>query len=385
MFAQDALYDDKMDYFVKNNQKSKIDCKACKKPFISILQHLKKSKNCGSTYTQEEMDSLNRISKEISRQKLSDTQIRYYGRNKGKIGERSAKNYLENKGKKYEVGIGQGIVKALHDDDIQKHDAVKEWVEIFKKETVKHHARTSMDNLKHIEQTFKYPSTGDYFTKRKKMIPLKIDYPVARIPSVVKLLKFLELTPPSRDHGTMRPWDDPKQNWTYPYDWHDPRKDDLVTIVKMKRRFIKEIIASWDQTDSDRGEDQWLDPIDCKGCKYSFKRLLKHLDSSSKCQPFYSESEIEILHQQKWDKIESKKEIVRGRKAHEKINKRFQTSVANWEIPTDRKPMYNIQSKYNEDIVPEYLMPFAKKKAKVDPSKKQPIKVMKVKVDDENL
>ena len=47
--------------------------------------------------------------------------------------------------------------------------------------------------------------------------------------------------------------------------------------------------------------------------------------------------------------------------------------------------MYNIQSRYNEDIVPKYLMPFAKKKAKVDPSKKQPIKVMKVKVDDENL
>ena len=85
MFAQDALYDDKLDYFVKNNQKSKIDCKACKKPFISILQHLKKSKNCGSSYTQEEMDSLNRISKEISRQKLSDTQIRYYRRNKKKL------------------------------------------------------------------------------------------------------------------------------------------------------------------------------------------------------------------------------------------------------------------------------------------------------------
>ena len=202
MFGKGALYDDKMDYFVKNNQKSKIDCKACKKPFISILQHLKKSKNCGSTYTQEEMDSLNRISKEISRQKLSDTQIRYYRRNKGKIGERSAKNYLENKGKKYEVGIGQGIVKALHDDDIQKHDAVKEWVEIFKKETVKHHARTSMDNLKHIEQTFKYPSTGDYFTKRKKMIPLKIDYPVAQIPSVVKLLKFIRTYSPKQ-----RPWD----------------------------------------------------------------------------------------------------------------------------------------------------------------------------------
>ena len=199
----------------------------------------------------------------------------------------------------------------------------------------------------------------------------------------------MELTPPltlGRSSFSRKDLeDDPTRYWTYPKGWDTPRADGLVTMNKMKRRFIKEIIASWDQTDSDRGPDQWLDQIDCRGCKFSFKRLLQHLELSSKCQPFYSESEIEILHQQKFDRIESKKQSERDEKSYRKSMKHYKPNDVEKMRKTEEKYGIKLDFQFNEDEVPKYLLPFAPKKAKPDLSMKQPIEVMTVKDDSEKV
>ena len=154
---------------MENNVKSRIDCKTCQKPFKCILQHLKKSKSCAGTYTQEEMDHLNKISKDISGQKLAGAKMRYYQRNKEKIGESMAKYYLKNKDKKYEKGIGQSLVKELYDVDFQKYKAAKEWVDILKPGNV------SIDFLKHVCERLKYSAIGFYhYNPKWKMMPVRL-------------------------------------------------------------------------------------------------------------------------------------------------------------------------------------------------------------------
>ena len=392
--AQDSLYDTQV---TDKQEKSKVDCKTCKKPFKCLLQHLKKSTSCRGTYTQEEMDCLHEISKEISRQKLSDTKIRYYRRNKEKIGKKNAKYYLENKEKnlekKYEKGIGQGLIQSLHEDDFQKFQAVKEWIAMLKKEQV------LVYFLKHIYEKFNDATDLKSPDFLKNTIPLRLQYSKELPPALVKLLKFLDFTPPSKERYRFG-WDpdaDLKQHWSYPSDWkrhgnglvtiHEIKSRGLVTIHEMKSRFIKEMIDSWDQTDADRGPDQWLDQIDCRGCNFSFDNLLQHIESTSKCQSFYHVWEMDILHQQKWIKIESKKETERHQKAIAKINhgfkRSFGTSVQNTHSK-DNEPHFGAASqeknddefdKTNEYEVPKHLMPFAKINAQPDPTKKQPIKV----------
>ena len=138
--------------------------------------------------------------------------------------------------------------------------------------------------------------------------------------------------------------------------------DDLKcdSIMEMKRRFLQEIILSWNQKETDRGTDQWLDPVDCKGCHYSFKDLVKHLSKSkSDCQTHYSRYELEKLGSQK------RNLSTFIDKEEEAINKRFYEEKRKQLSAEDKMRLEEIRKTYRPKIeeevhveVPSYLQPF---------------------------
>ena len=133
----------------------------------------------------------------------------------------------------------------------------------------------------------------------------------------------------------------------------------------MKKRFFQEIIITWNQTEADRGRDQWLDPIDCRGCKYSFKNLMRHLVMTKlDCRQHYSISEQEKIRRQISLIVptlkDRRKEAALKKSSEEKEKQMsYEMKLCREEIRKAYRP--KTDEEIHEDI-PSYLIPFKVKK-----------------------
>ena len=309
---------------------------------------------------------------EKSKRKHADREREYKQRNREKVSAYNKDYYGKTKGKKYDTGVGQSQIKLLHEEDFQRFSVAKEWVDILK-------ADVSLDILREIKNSLEIDRKNyDYWGKT--VIPLRILQNRLQNPSIIRLLEQLELTPPGKKKYEI-PLHTHAPCWTFAKEWGETRKDGLNTILEMKKRFIQEIIDSWNQNQFNRGLDQWLDPIDCKGCPYSFKGLMSHLLISPKCRECYTPTEIASLEQQSFD-ISKEKE-----KKWKKDNLN-QPKKPKWRYwagynPSTNATRHPVKVPVNADKsqvdaeVPNNLLPFAKKDIEVDKTMKNPIKILK--------
>ena len=120
--------------------------------------------------------------------KAAERRLRYYENHKEEISAKRAKKYVENKNKKYETGIGLRQIEALQKEDFEKYQVAKEWINILQADGCD---RATMDLIStNLKVDWKYDG---------EIVPLRISVQELQEPSVVKLLRFLELTPPNAD------------------------------------------------------------------------------------------------------------------------------------------------------------------------------------------
>ena len=78
-----------------------VDCKGCKKPFetygrCGILRHIKVTKNCFTSYTNEEVDLLQLNSAKIMKLKKKENNKKYHVDNKNKRIEKNKQRIKKN-------------------------------------------------------------------------------------------------------------------------------------------------------------------------------------------------------------------------------------------------------------------------------------------------
>ena len=355
------------------NISQRITCHVCKKPFSNIQQHLYNSQVCKEEYSIEQMDRLLKLADAKKKMRASMRQQDYCENHKEEISAKRAKTYIKNKSKKYETGIGLRQIEALHKEDIEKYKIATEWIKIMQADGCDRATMKLISN--NLKVDWKYD--GD-------IIPLRISIQELQEPSIIKFLKFLELTPPNAD--MMFSFSSNSKNepcWTFPKQWDDctnGKCGDVKcdSLIEMKKRFAQEIYFSWNHEETDRGMDQWLDPIDCRGCKYSFKNLTRHLSMpTTTCTKNYSESELKKLRDQPDNRStlnETRNEAALKKSA---VEKEQQLSVE------DKMRREEIQKSYRPKIevevcveIPKYLLPFKQSMEKLDNKlRKEPIKI----------
>ena len=299
--------------------------------------------------------------------KLSDTrktyrdsrrQQRYDESHKEEISARKAARYLNNQNKKYETGIGAAQIQALHEEDLQKYKAVQEWIAILKVDDDDMDSKT-ISTLKHTNSNLKV-----HWEKDEEVIPLRISMEELQSPAMVSLLKFLGMTLPNEDSTNKG-----KLSWTFSKNWDrcsngNCKAEKCDSILEMKKRFLQEIIITWNQTEADRGKDQWLDPIDCRGCKYSFKNLMRHLlETKLDCLQHYSSSEQEKIRKQisTIPTLKDRRKEAALKKSSEEKKKQMSHELKLWQEEIRKAYRPTTDEEIHEDI-PSYLIPFKVKK-----------------------
>ena len=357
------------------NMDQRITCKVCKKAFSNILQHLYNSQVCKEKHSIQQMERLLQLADDKKIFKAAERRLRYYENHKEEISAKRAKKYVENKNKKYETGIGLRQIEALQKEDFEKFQVAKEWIEILKADDC------DIATVKLIKTNLKvdWKSDGD-------IIPLRVSIEELQMPSIVKFLKFLGLTTSNED--LMDKFSSNSKNkscWTFPKQWDICSNGKCGgvkcdSVLEMKKRYIQEIIFSWNQKETDRGLDQWLDPIDCRGCNYSFKNLTRHLSMpTSTCLQYYSQLEVKQIRDQPDPKSTVKEAIEeaaikRSAEEREKLLS-HEDKIRRDEIWRSYRP------KTDEEVhveIPKYLMPFMLKQNTEEPDyklRKEPIKI----------
>ena len=358
------------------NMDQRITCKVCKKAFSNILQHLYNSQVCKEKHSIQQMERLLQLADDKKIFKAAERRLRYYENHKEEISAKRAKKYVENKNKKYETGIGLRQIEALQKEDFEKYQVAKEWINILQADGCD---RATMDLIStNLKVDWKYDG---------EIVPLRISVQELQEPSVVKLLRFLELTPPNAD--MMLSFSNNSKNescWSFPKQWDscsngkcgDVKCD---SIIEMKKRFVQEIYFSWNHKETDRDLDQWLDPIDCRGCKYSFDNLTRHLSMpTTTCIKNYSQSELMKIRDQPDPNKSTVKETINEaamKKMAEEKEKQlsYEDKIRRDEIRKSYRP--EIDEEVHVEI-PIYIMPFMLEQNKEEPDdklRKKPIKI----------
>ena len=170
------------------NISQRITCHVCKKPFSNILQHLYNSQDCKEEHSVEQMDRLLKLADDKKKMRAASRQLNYYENHKEEMSAKRAKKYIENKSKKYESGIGLKQIETLHKEDFEKYQIATEWIKIMQADGCDRATMKLISN--NLKVDWKYD--GD-------IIPLRISIQELQEPSIIKFLKFLELTPPNAD------------------------------------------------------------------------------------------------------------------------------------------------------------------------------------------
>ena len=357
------------------NISQRITCHVCKKPFSNILQHLYNSQDCKEEHSVEQMDRLLKLADDKKKMRAASRQLNYYENHKEEMSAKRAKKYIENKSKKYESGIGLKQIETLHKEDFEKYQIATEWIKIMQADGC------DRAIMKLITTNLKVDWKHD-----GEIVPLRISIQELQEPSVVKLLKFLELTPPNEDMMFNFSNDSKNEScWTFPKQWDGCSNGKCAdvkcdSIIEMKKRFVQEIYFSWNHEETDRGSDQWLDPIDCRGCKYSFKNLTRHLSMpTTTCRKNYSQSELKKIRDQPDPKStlkETRDEVGMKKLAMEKEQQlSHEDKMRREEIWKSYRP------KIDEEVhveIPMYLMPFKLNQSMEDSHnkfRKMPIKI----------
>ena len=180
-------------FFMGNslNSSRPITCKECNKSFSNIQLHLYNSAVCKKNYSTEQLNTLKKFSHAKKLLRGASRQRTYSENHKEKISAKKAAYYLKNQNKKFETGIGQAWIQSLHQKDLQKFQIAKEWIDILRVDDCN---TKIMDTIKLLRLNLKvnWQHEGD-------IIPLKVSIEELENPSIVSLLKFLELTPPNED------------------------------------------------------------------------------------------------------------------------------------------------------------------------------------------
>ena len=124
--------------------------------------------------------------------------------------------------------------------------------------------------------------------------------------------------------------------------------------------------------------DQWLDPIDCRGCKYSFKNLTRHLSMpTTTCTKNYSESELKKIRYQPDNRStlnETRNEAALKKSAMEK-----EKQLSNEDKMRREEIKKSYRPKIDEEVqveIPKYLTPFKQSLEELDNKlSKEPIKI----------
>ena len=343
-------------HFTTLNINHPITCKACSKPFSNIHLHLYNSQICKGSYSVEQLDTLETLAERKKSFKAADRQRTYAENHREKVSSANAAQYLKNQGKRFETGVGQAKIETLHKEDIEKFKVAREWIATLKVEDDYTNTKT-MYTLKLINSHLRvnWKTDGD-------AIPLRISIKELQSPDITNLLKFLGLTPSKDIMIDFHSKSNKESCWTFPKEWDrccygNCKVLKCDSILEMKKRFLQEIIFTWNHTETDRGKDQWLDSIDCRGCKYSFKNLMIHLSQTKlDCSKHYSESEKRTIEIQikRLPTLKDKREEAARKKREEK-------QMTNDARARREEVMKTYRPKTDEVIhvdIPSYLIPF---------------------------